>query len=138
MVWQWTMCQKLVMKDKIRIRDSVYPSDVFGLVDLFLIIVWFVSMEHHWFMFLSTYIRVTNQIKRMENYLMFVWWMLIQIYCVFFSISKKSLELSHNLFHCRTVFETVAQKSFEMRPLSHTQKFVDKSLCNAYNRDNTA
>ena len=128
MVWQWTMCQKLVMKDKIRIRDSVYPRDVFDFVDLFLIILWFVSMEHHWFMFLSTYTRVTNQIKRMENYLCLFDECWFKYIVFFFLLVKTSLELSHNFYHCRTIFETVAQKSFGMRPLSHTQKCVDKSL----------
>ena len=40
----------------------------------------------------------------------------------------RSLKLSLNFFQCRTVFEHVAQKSFGMHPLSHTQKIVDKSL----------
>ena len=40
----------------------------------------------------------------------------------------RSLKLSHNFFHGGTVFKNVAQKSLGMRPQSHTQKVVDKSL----------
>ena len=40
----------------------------------------------------------------------------------------RSLALSNNFFQCRTGVENVAQRSFPMRPLSHTQKLVYKSL----------
>ena len=44
----------------------------------------------------------------------------------------RGLKLSHNFLHCRTVFENVTQNSFGMRPLSHTQKCVDKPLGHIY------